>query len=183
MKEMNDLVNELVADIEDIPADVPVVYEVWAIGHDEEDQVTDAEMMLASFEDPDMAVSYAKTVTLADVVNLAADDECDAATEAHSISIEVETVVPDEEGTMNIGTIYKKTLEIYEELPEYVILNGDEFEIVADGNIQVSCSLLEGYKEKDCFNVVFADATYPSPIPYRIISKTSSGYFICEFDL
>jgi hypothetical protein len=140
-------------------------------------------MMLATFEDPDQAVSYAKALTLADVVHLAADDGCDVENNVHYISIEVETVVPDDEGTMNIGTVYKKKLEIFEELPEYIVLSGDEFEIVADGNIQVSCGLLEGYKEKDCFNVVFADATYPSPIPYKIISKTSTGYFICEFDL
>ena len=142
MKDLNDIVNELVEDIE-MPEDIPVSYEVWAIGYDKEDQVTDAELLIATFEDPDQAVHYAKELTLADVVNLAAGDECDVTTEVYSINIEVETVVPDsEDGSMNIGTVYKKTFELYEELPDYVVLSADDFVLLANGDIMVPKSAL-----------------------------------------
>jgi hypothetical protein len=153
MKDMNAIVDKLVEDIE-IPEDVPVSYEVWAIGYDEEDQVTDAELLLATFEDPDQAVHYAKELTLADVVNFAADDECDVTTEVYSIHIEVETVVPDDEGAINIGTIYKKTLEIFEELPEFVTLSADEYEVIEEsGYLQIPRSILKDYNKNDKITV------------------------------
>ncbi len=179
MKDMNDIVDQLVNDIEDIPEDTSVVYEVWAIGHDEEDCLTGAELLLATFEDPDPAVEYAKAVSLADVVNLAADDNCEVTATAHSISIEVETVVPDDFG--NVGTVYRKRIEIFEELPEFVALSNNEFEIMEDGNIRIPCILLRDYKKNDNITVIFEDEEKPWPITYKIISKTTDGYYICEF--
>ena len=74
MENLNDIVNKLVEDIE-VADDVPVAYEVWAIGFDEEDELTGASMLLGTFDDPDKAVSFARDTVLADVVNLAADDD------------------------------------------------------------------------------------------------------------
>lgn len=179
MKDMNDIVNALVEDLE-MPEDVPVSYEVWAIGYDKEDQVTDAELLLATFEDPDQAVHYAKELTLADVVNFAADDECDVTTEVYSIHIEVETVVPDDEVTMNIGTIYKKAFELYEELPDYVVLSADDFVLLNSGDITVPKEILSKYSEKDCFTAVFEDGRVSQPMIYRIKSEAGDN-FICEF--
>lgn len=179
MKDMNDIVNELVEDIE-VPEDVPVSYEVWAIGYDEEDQATDAELLLAIFDDPDQAVYYAKELTLADVVNFAADDECDVTTEVYSIHIEVETVVPDAEGTINIGTIYKKTLDIYEELPDYVVLSADDFVLLDNGDIMVPKNILAKYNENDRFTAIFEDGGVSQPMIYRIKSTTGEVY-VCEF--
>lgn len=179
MKDLNDIVNELVEDIE-IPEDVPVSYEVWAIGYDEEDQVTDAELLLATFEDPDQAANYAKELTLADVVNFAADDECDVTTEVYTIHIEVETVVPDDEGTVNVGTIYKKTLEIYEELPDYVVLSADDFVLLDNGDIMISKNILDKYNENDCFTAIFEDGSVSQPMIYKIKSTVGETY-ICEF--
>jgi hypothetical protein len=180
MKEMNDLVDQLVADIEETPTDAPVSYEVWAIGYDEEDKVTDAEMLLGTFDDPDMAVSYAKNLVLADVVNLAADDECDVTTEVHSISIEVETVVPGEEAPMNIGTVYKKTIEIFEELPEYVPLSADDYVLLENGDIMVSKNILPDYSENDYFTAIFEHGGVSQPMIYQIKSTVGETY-ICEF--
>jgi hypothetical protein len=184
MKNMNDIVNKLVEDI-DIPEDVPVFYEVWAIGYDEEDELTGASMILSTFNDPDMAVDYAKALTLADVVNLAADDEyADLTVETHSISIEVETVVPsidEDDMNMNVGTIYKKRLEIFEELPQYVPLSADDFELLENGDIQVPCEILKDYNKNECFTAIFEDGSISQPMIYKIISKTTDGYYICEF--
>ena len=184
MENMNDIVNKLVEDME-TPADVSVAYEVWAIGFDEEDEPTSAFMLLNTFSDPDQAVEYAKAVTLADVVNLAAEEDYgDLTYEAHSISIEVETVVPsddEEELNMNVGTVYKRRIEIYEDTPEFVELTRKDYEIMEDGNLQIHCALLKDYNKNDEFIALFVDEEQAWPITYKIISKTISGHYICEF--
>ncbi len=182
MKDMNELVEKLVADIEESPADVPAFYEVWAIGYDEADCATEAELLLGTFGDPDQAVSYAKTVTLADVVNLAADEEYDNPTTCHSISIEVETVVLDTDDALSmcVGTIYKKRLEIFEELPDYVTLDAGEYELLENNDIKVPQSILRNYNKNDYITAIFDDDGIPQPMIYKIISKTTDGFFICE---
>jgi hypothetical protein len=97
------------------------------------------------------------------------------------ISIEVETVVGEDEDSMNVGTIYKKQLETFEELPEFVTLTNDEFEIMEDGNIQIPCNILKEYNKNDTIMVIFEDAEFSEPMIYKIISKTTDGYYICEF--
>ena len=181
LQNVDELVNAIAEDISEIPDDTPVAYEVWAIGYNEEDEITEAELLLGTFEDPDFAVSYAKAITLADVVNLAADDSCEVTDGVHCISIEVETVVPDDEGTMNIGTIYRKAIEVFEELPEFITLSNNEYEIMEDGNIQIPCDILKEYNKNDLITVVFEDDNLSQPMLYKIISKTTSGHYICEF--
>lgn len=185
MKDMNDIVNNLVEDLE-IPEDIPVAYEVWAIGFDEEANMTGASMVLGTFSDPDQAVEYAKSVTLAEVVNRAADEDYgDLTYDTHFISIEVETVVPsddEEELNMNVGTVYKKLIKIYEETPEFVELTRADYEIIEEsGYLQIPCALLKNYNKNDEFTALFVDEEQPWPITYKIISKTTDGYFICEF--
>ena len=184
MKDMNDIVNKLVEDIE-VPEDIPAVYEVWAIGFDEADDPTGASMILGTFNDPDKAVEYAKALTLADVINRAADDEyADIAVETHSISIEVETVVPsddEDELNMNVGTVYKKRLNIFEELPQYVCLSAADYELLENGDILVPCDILKDYNKNDCFTAIFEDGGVSQPMIYRLISKTTSDHYICEF--
>jgi hypothetical protein len=180
MKAMNDLVNEIVMDSEEIPADPAVTYEVWAIGHDEEDRVTDAEMLLGTFEDPDQAVAFAKETSLADIVNLAADDDCEIPCDVHSISVEVETVVLDDEGNMNIGTIYHKMIELFEELPEYVPMSADDYVLLESGDIMVPCNILSNYNKNDYFTAIFEDNGISQPMIYRIKSNVGDC-FICEF--
>ena len=90
--EFDELVNEMVADI-DIPEDVPVMYEVWAIGYDEEDCTTDAELLIGTFENPDEAVCFARGTAVADVLGLAEDDDYHGFDElVCAIHVEVETV-------------------------------------------------------------------------------------------
>ena len=180
MKNMNDIVEQLVEEIE-IPEDVPVVYEVWAIGYDEEDRATEAEMMLATFEDPDQAATFARNIDLADVVELAAADDYIIDDHAYYLSIEVETVVPDGDDSMNIGTIYKKTIELFEEMPDYVILGDRDYEVIEEtGNIQISSEKFVNYNKDDTVLIIFADEDEPCPIEYKIIVK-GSDFSICEF--
>ena len=183
MENMNDIVNKLVEDME-TPADVPVAYEVWAVGYDEENNLTGASMVLRTFTDPDQAVEYSKDVTLAEVVNMAAEEDYDDLTaETHSISIEVETVVPsdDDDMNMNVGTVYKRRIQIYEDTPEFVELARKDYEILEDGNLQIPCTILKNYNKNDEFTALFVDEEQSWPITYKIISKTTSGHYICEF--
>ncbi len=180
MQNTEEFVYSIVEDLDTIPDDAEVTYEVWAIGYDKDNIITDAEMLLGSFEDPDFAVSHAKAITLADVVDLAADDNYEGfENQIQTISIEVETVVSDGEDLVNIGTIYKKSIEVFDELLECVSLTTTEYELLEDGNLQISCDLLKDYNKNDIINIVFAEEE-PWPIPHKIISKTTSGYYICE---
>lgn len=183
MENMNAIVDELVADI-DIPEDVPVMYEVWAIGYDEEDQITDAELLIGTFENPDEAASFARDTSVTGILGLAEDCTYPGFDKSvHTIHVEVETVVAsDEDGTMNIGTVYKKTLELFEEAPDYVCLSGNEYEVIEEtGMIQIPCVLLKDYNKNDIITVLFIDEEKPWPIEYKIISKTTGGYYICDF--
>ena len=183
MENMNDIVNTLVADIE-IPDDVPVAYEVWAIGYDADGIVDTSEMYITAFTDPDEAVAYAKGLTAADILALA--EESPVGSEAYAdiegIIVEVETTVLDEDNdSVNIGTVYKNKLELFEEVPDFVCLSNDEYEVIEEtGNIAVPSQFLNNYNKGDIVMVLFEDEEEPWPIEYRIIHKNDT-YCICEF--
>lgn len=83
-------------------------YEVWALGYDNDGDRTDAEILLQSFKTPLAAVLYAREVTWEKVSQIDKDKVFDG---INNISIEVETVVSDEDGESNIDTIFSKALE------------------------------------------------------------------------
>ena len=88
-----------------------VWYEVWAIGYDENSRVTDAEVLLKTFDDPGEAVEYAKAIDLADVIRHPKVESAPIH-EIDSLEIEVETVIDDAYGTCNVDTVYHKTIKI-----------------------------------------------------------------------
>lgn len=183
INDINDLVDKLVEEI-DIPEDVPVMYEVWAIGYDEEEQPTSAELLVGTFEDPDAAVSFARDTAIADILGLAEDEDyIGFNVSTRTIRVEVETVVSDgENDTLNIGTVYRNTLELFEEVEDFVCLTNDDYEVIEEtGNIRIPCNILKKYNKNDVINVIFTDEDEPQPITYKIISKTTSGHYICEF--
>jgi hypothetical protein len=110
-EELNQFITE---DLEDFETDAEVSYEVWALGYDEAGTITDSELFIKSFNDPDEAITFAKNLDLSDIVQLAANEDFSAESfcKIDYISVEVETVVDEEDGTMNIGTIYKKEIHI-----------------------------------------------------------------------
>lgn len=114
LKENDFLINSIVEDLDDFSEDTKVTYEVWAIGYRRDCLVDGTELLLLDFTDPDEAIRYSRDLTLADVVQKAweeSDDEAYPVETVDYISIEVETVIDDNEnGTMNIGTLYKKDL-------------------------------------------------------------------------
>ena len=182
-----ELMQYIIEDLEDFPEGSPVTYEVWALGYNHLDELTDSELLLATFKDPDKAVEYAKQLTLADIVYKASEEDTDIeqADDIDYISVEVETVVEDDEdGTMNVGTIYKKEISIYEdeseEEDEIVNLHADDYTLLDDGTLEVRRSLLKNFNKNDQVKVMFIDEDNKPILTYKIISKIGN-LFICEF--
>ena len=111
--ENKELMDSIIEDIEDIPEDSEVTYEVWALGYTEGGESTEEDILVDIFldaeADPAKAIACAKNVTLdqlKDIIDRAPKPE------TAYFTIEVETVVenPDDDGTMNIGTVYSRDL-------------------------------------------------------------------------
>jgi hypothetical protein len=189
---MNDeeLMSYVTEDLEDFEEDTPVTYEVWAIGYTEDNCVTDADKFLGEFNDPDEAIAHAKKFTMADLIHLT-EGEDESEEPIAYVSVEVETVVADEEeGTMNVGTIYKKELWINEEEeqvedPTPVIeLQENDYALVEDGMLKVGCTLLKDFNKNDYVKIKFVNENTTYPFTYKIVSKVEyedGNYFHCEF--
>jgi hypothetical protein len=208
MEDIMDYTNETVKNIvdsliedEDLPKDTKVNFEVWSIGYDEDGTITDSEMFIAEFEDPDEAINYAKNLTLADIVQKAAEEPADFGYEYSNveyIAIEVETVIEDEDdSTANIETIYTKYINLdsdeSEEEPEEdscedaVQLTSNDYTLLEDGSLLVPCSLMQGYNKNDYVRIRFIDEDACPLITYKIISRTTGDFegvdaFVCEFE-
>lgn len=180
--ENEELMNDITEDLDDFPEDAEVTYEVWAIGYDENGQTTDAEMLLGTFDDPDFAASYAKAITFEDVMEIVGENDYDGFDgNVQSISIEVETVIDEGEETVNVGTVYCKSIDVFEDLPKYITLSNKDYELLEDGSIKIPCELLNDYNKNDYITVIFEDDNTSAPMVYKIISKLTSNHFICEF--
>lgn len=199
---IKDLVNDeelfkhVVEDIDDFTDDTAVSYEVWAIGYTKNSEIADADMLIGEFTSPDTAVERAKTITVADIVHQAAEehDGSEPNYEVAYVSIEVETVVDDgEDGTMNVGTIYKRGLwladepvdeeAIEDEYSEVVPITNKEYAILEDGSIEVDCSVLKNFNKNDTVQFMFVEENEDTTpiLTYKIISKTTANKYICEF--
>lgn len=193
--ENKDLAKFIAEDLDEIPDDAEVTYELWAIGYNADGAVTDTEMFIAEFKDPDAAIEFAKKVTMADIVHQAAEEH-DGSTPAEnvaSISLEVETVVDeDEDGTMNIGTIYKRELWIdgeygdeedapEDEYSEVVPVTAKDYRLLEDGSLEIDCDILKNFNKNDMVQIWFTDEDHKSILTYKIVSKTTGNKFICEF--
>jgi hypothetical protein len=188
---MNDeeLMSYVTEDLEDFEEDTPVTYELWAIGYDANDKVTDAELFLGEFTDPDKAVEKAKSLTFSDVIQLAAEEDCVIPDEPVAyLSIEVETVVEDEdESTMNIGTIFKSELCVDDgeneanDCGELIQLKESDYDLDADGNLIISCDQFNRLNKNDRIKVQYIEEDNQPILTYNIISKTTTGNFVCEF--
>lgn len=193
--ENKDLAKFIAEDLDEIPEDAEVTYELWAIGYNADGAVTDTEMFIAEFKDPDAAIEFAKKLTMADIVHQAAEEH-DGSTPADNvtyISLEVETVVDeDEDGTMNIGTIYKRELWIdgeygdeedapEDEYSEVVPVTAKDYRLLEDGSLEIDCDILKNFNKNDMAQIWFTDEDHKSILTYKIISKTTGNKYICEF--
>lgn len=172
--------------VEEDKADSEVWYEVWAIGYAEDDTITDAELLIETFDDPYKAVEKAKSLTFSDIIQLAADDDSVAPDEPVAyVSIEVETVVEDEyDSTMNVGTIFKSKLYVEEEddIDTIIHLKDGDYTLSDDeGNLIISCAQFNHLNKNDIIKVMYDDEDGTPILTYTVMSKTTSGNFECEF--
>ena len=97
--------------------------------------------------------------------------------------VEIETTVLDENNeSVSVGTVYRNMLQRPEEVPEFICLASNEYEVIEEtGYIQIPCAILKEYNKNDIITVLFTDDEKPWPIEYKIISKTTGGYYLCDF--
>ena len=187
---MNDveLMQNIVEDLEDYPEDTKVCYEVWALGYNSDGEITDDGMLLKDFNDPDEAVTYASKLELADIVELAEDPTIETVDKDIAfLSIEVETVICDfenEDCAVNVGTIYKKDINIYTYEPddeEIIQLTEDDYILNPEGNMVISQGQFNHLNKNDIIKAQFIDEDNQPILTYKIVSETMSGTFLCEF--
>lgn len=187
LKNRDELVKHIVEDLDDFEDDAKVSYEVWAVGYDPEDNVTDAESYFASFDDPDEAIEYARRITLPDIICMTPDEDTESEYEIAYISVEVETVVKEDEESYNVGTIFKTAVWISdEEGPEDEYLNlvnisSSDYKLLEDGSIEIDRELLGDFNKNDMVQIKYVDEDTQPIMTYKIISKTTNNSFICEF--
>lgn len=88
--------------LEFLPEDAPVSYEVWVVHHGGPTTITEPDFLLRTFDEPEDAVDYTKTILLSDIL-------LEESVPCKVISINVEAAIDDyEDGTVTLGTIYKK---------------------------------------------------------------------------
>jgi hypothetical protein len=186
--ENEELMNNIVEDIEDIPEDSEVSYEVWAIGYDADDAVTDVEVLVDEFENINAAIARAQELTLTEIKELCQD--CSEFDEVAYMSIEVETVAEDEDGEFfNIGTIYSRDLWIdgeygfVEDAEPTIFIYSKDYELLEDGTLKVRRELLKDYNKNDRVKLCFAEEDSCS-LTYKIISKveySDGDYYHLDF--
>ena len=188
--ENEELMENIVEDIEDIPEDTKVTYEVWALGYTCAEEMTDAEILVGEFDDPDAAIACAEKVSFKSLRE-AGYEEPDE--ETVYFSIEVETVVedPEDEGTINLGSVYQRELWIDREYgseedanPVVELTNSDYVVLEDDNTLKVSCKLLKDFNKNDYVKIKFIDEPESFVLTYKIFSKVEykdGDYYHLEF--
>jgi hypothetical protein len=192
--ENEELMNNIVEDLYEIPEDSEVTYEVWALGYTCDEELTDAEILVGEFNDPDAAIACAEKVSLKSLRDAGYDEPDEKAV---YFSIEVETVVEDPEdedgGTMNIGTVYSRELWTDgeygsdEDAPDYgdpiVAVCSADYSLLDDGTLKLSAQFLKDFNKNDYIRVQFVEEPDSAILLYKIMSKveyTDGDYYHCD---
>lgn len=86
----------------------PATYQVWMLGYNEDEAITDYEVMVNESKDAEYAVEYAKKFVEEKRYESSAPFPEDVA----YIEILVETVVDFEDHTENVGTLFTTTVKV-----------------------------------------------------------------------
>lgn len=191
--ENEDLMNNIVEDLDDFPEDAEVLYAVWALGYDLDEEPTEDEYLIGEFDNPDEAVKCAEEFTRE---TFYAEYESPANPNTFRLSIEVETVVadPDDEdsGTMNIGTVFQKKVYLTGHNgfiePIYFLMPHNEYEVLEDNTLKIKIKpVLNDVNKNDIIKVAICDtveaALNPAIMEYKVVSKVEyadGDYYHCE---
>ena len=206
-----DYSNEIIQDIinsidEEIYESRDITYEVWATGFSGETRVDNSELLLKTFKTRPEAVTYAKNLTLADIVQFAAEVPTDFDSKystTDNILVEVESVIVYIDGESDsAGTIFSKCIFIGDNETEEVVgteepevdfcedvvqLTSNDYTVFKDGSLVVPCNLLKGYNKNDYVKIRFIDEDATPLIIYKISNRITGDFegadaFICEFE-
>ena len=190
--ENEELLSNIVEDLDDIPEDAEVLYAVWAIGYDKDDEVTDCDYLIGEFDNADEAIACAEDFTI-EKFNAEYQKPYEDTT---YLSIEVETVIADPEdedcGTMNVGTVYHREIPLVEEedinldINLAVAITTKDYTILDDGTLKIKRGLLTDYNKNDYVLFEFIDEPTISFLEYKIVSKVEyedGDYFHCELTI
>ena len=83
------------------------MYQVWILGYDENENITDFEVMLNESKDAESMVEYAKKYVEEERYETIAFPD-----EVKYIEVLVETIVDLEDYTENVGTLFSKIIKI-----------------------------------------------------------------------
>jgi hypothetical protein len=191
--ENEELMNNIVEDLEDLPEDAEVRYEVWALGSDLKYEPTEDEYLIGEFDNPDEAIKCAEEFTKETFYT---EYEKPTNPDTFHISIEVETVVGDPEdedgGTMNIGTVFQKTIYLTSHNdfiePIYFLMPHNDYEVLEDNTLKIKRKpLLADVNKNDIIEVAICDtpeaALHPTVLKYKVVSKViyeDGDYYHCE---
>lgn len=162
------LLTDIILDIDEFTEDTKISYEVWALGYDED--ITEVELLLGTFEDPDDAIQYASIIQKTDIEEFIREEQLDEylLDSLQYLSIEVETVVDNDDEMTNASTIY--TRNIYLKTEEDITITRKDYEVLEDGGIKVSKKLLKDFNKNDTIKVLFDDEADRPILTYKIIS-------------
>lgn len=85
----------------------PAMYQVWILGYDENEAITDFEVLVNESRDPERTVEYAKTYISEKRYETLAIPE-----NVEYIEVLVETVVDVEDYESNEGTLFSDTIKL-----------------------------------------------------------------------
>ena len=93
-------------EVEDFEAK-PAMYQVWVLGYNEKQEITDFDVFINESQDPDKAVDYAKQFIIEERFKTLSipEDVC-------FLSVEVEEVADFGDHTENVGTLFSDTVKI-----------------------------------------------------------------------
>ena len=191
-EELNELVEDYENDVNFMSQEIN--YEVWALGYDANDEITDAELCMFTSTDPEEAIEYAKKVELADIVNLSGNGPC-TNNNVLKIYVEVESTVQVDDDFVNVGTVYRK--EVMNNTVDYEPDNEDDdceiinlistdYSILEDNTLKVKREALLGFNKNDLVTVcLMGNDLEAFPLVYKIMSTVvyeDGDYYHCELE-
>ncbi len=170
------MVNEFnLEELDGLDLDSETHYEVWAIGYDRNNKPTEFDYLLDSFSDPDAAITFADSITVSEILEVAGDP----LVQADHFSIEVETASVVDDEPMNLGTIYRRAIYYNSITADVYLLSGD-YELLDDGTIKIKKHLLEDFKDKETINILFAEEKERSILPFKIVTEFDTSSYLCD---
>lgn len=149
-------------------------YEVWAISYDSNNLSLDKDYLLCFLNDPNMAVSFADSITVDEIKKVIGDniDFID------HFSIEVETVASVDGIQMNLGTIYKRNL--LNKIIADITLTRNNYELLEDGSLMVSKHIFSNVNTKETIKALFEEETSKAILPLKITGDCYTDKYVCE---